>query len=73
MVTPELERAYARRGIALIGPDAGAEAFLAELAHGTDPQVVLMADAGTGTDADTRADADTGADVDATGREAHHG
>ncbi|MFD3543562.1 SDR family NAD(P)-dependent oxidoreductase [Streptomyces sp. NPDC058662] len=50
MVTPELERAYARRGIALIDPDAGAQAFLAELAHGTDPQVVLMADA----DADTR-------------------
>ncbi|MGW5849167.1 SDR family NAD(P)-dependent oxidoreductase [Streptomyces sp. NPDC055254] len=75
MVTPELERAYARRGIALIAPDAGVEAFLAELAHGTDPQVVLMADAdtGAGTDAHTGAHPDTGAGVDATGREAHHG
>ncbi|MFE2329937.1 SDR family NAD(P)-dependent oxidoreductase [Streptomyces sp. NPDC059385] len=45
MVTPELERAYERRGIPLIAPDAGTAAFLAELAHGTDVQVVLMADA----------------------------
>ncbi|MEC4021135.1 KR domain-containing protein, partial [Streptomyces sp. H27-D2] len=43
MVTPELERAYARRGIPLIDPDAGTAAFLAELAHGTDTQVVVMA------------------------------
>ena len=35
MVTPELERAYARRGIPLIDPDAGVAAFLDELAHGT--------------------------------------
>ncbi|WP_443056138.1 SDR family NAD(P)-dependent oxidoreductase [Streptomyces sp. NBC_00239] len=48
MVTPELERAYARRGIALIEPDAGTEAFLTELLHGTDPQVVLMADGADG-------------------------
>ncbi|WP_223838064.1 type I polyketide synthase [Streptomyces venezuelae] len=32
MVTPELERAYARRGIPLIEPAAGVAAFLAELA-----------------------------------------
>ncbi|MEU7725711.1 SDR family NAD(P)-dependent oxidoreductase [Streptomyces sp. NPDC040724] len=43
MVTPELERAYARRGIPLIDPAAGTAAFLAELSHGTDVQVVLMA------------------------------
>ncbi|MER6199204.1 SDR family NAD(P)-dependent oxidoreductase [Streptomyces sp. NPDC001586] len=43
MVTPELERAYARRGIPLIDPAAGSAAFLAELSHGTDVQVVLMA------------------------------
>ncbi|MGE7384800.1 SDR family NAD(P)-dependent oxidoreductase [Streptomyces sp. NPDC004126] len=43
MVTPELEREYARRGIPLIAPEAGAAAFLAELAHGDDVQVVLAA------------------------------
>ncbi|MFD8982196.1 SDR family NAD(P)-dependent oxidoreductase [Streptomyces sp. NPDC059564] len=43
MVTPELERAYARRGVPLITPEAGTAAFLAELAHGSDVQVVLMA------------------------------
>lgn len=43
MVSPELARAYTRRGIALIDPEAGGAAFLAELAHGTDVQVVLMA------------------------------
>ncbi|WP_308296949.1 SDR family NAD(P)-dependent oxidoreductase [Streptomyces sp. ISL-44] len=48
MVTPELERAYARRGIPLIAPDAGTAAFLDELAHGTDVQVVLMAEGGHG-------------------------
>ncbi|MFF5806589.1 SDR family NAD(P)-dependent oxidoreductase [Streptomyces sp. NPDC012746] len=48
MVTPELERAYARRGVPLIGPEAGTAAFLAELAHGTDVQVVLMAQEGDG-------------------------
>ncbi|WP_404953910.1 SDR family NAD(P)-dependent oxidoreductase [Streptomyces sp. 147326] len=45
MVTPELERAYARRGIPLIDPTAGTAAFLAELSHGTEVQVVLMASA----------------------------
>ncbi|MEU6760155.1 SDR family NAD(P)-dependent oxidoreductase [Streptomyces sp. NPDC046685] len=48
MVTPELERAYARRGIPLIAPEAGTAAFLDELAHGTDVQVVLMAQEGSG-------------------------
>ncbi|WP_244291337.1 type I polyketide synthase [Streptomyces subrutilus] len=48
MVTPELERAYARRGIPLIAPDSGTAAFLHELAHGTDVQVVLMAEGGHG-------------------------
>ncbi|MFE9633621.1 SDR family NAD(P)-dependent oxidoreductase [Streptomyces sp. NPDC006463] len=48
MVTPELERAYARRGIPLIGPGAGTAAFLAELSYGTDVQVVLMAQEGRG-------------------------
>ncbi|UGY94914.1 type I polyketide synthase [Streptomyces gobiensis] len=43
MVTPELERTYARRGIALINPDDGTAALLAELAHGREAQVVLMA------------------------------
>ncbi|MET9469686.1 SDR family NAD(P)-dependent oxidoreductase [Streptomyces sp. NPDC006544] len=46
MVSPELARAYARRGIPLIEPEAGAAAFLAELSHGTDVQVVLMAGGG---------------------------
>lgn len=48
MVTPELERAYVRRGIPLIAPDAGTAAFLDELAYGSDVQVVLMARAGDG-------------------------
>ncbi|WP_407841814.1 SDR family NAD(P)-dependent oxidoreductase [Streptomyces stoeckheimensis] len=43
MVSPELARAYTRRGIPLIAPGEGGAAFLAELAHGTDVQVVLMA------------------------------
>ncbi|MFE2144918.1 SDR family NAD(P)-dependent oxidoreductase [Streptomyces sp. NPDC059456] len=47
MVTPELERAYARRGVPLITPEAGTAAFLAELAHGSEVQVVLMAEGGT--------------------------
>ncbi|MGW6844785.1 SDR family NAD(P)-dependent oxidoreductase [Streptomyces sp. NPDC054958] len=48
MVTPELERAYVRRGIPLIDPDAGTAAFLDELAYGSDVQVVLMAQEGRG-------------------------
>ncbi|MFC9238881.1 SDR family NAD(P)-dependent oxidoreductase [Streptomyces decoyicus] len=46
MVTPELERAYARRGIPLLDPDAAVAALLDELAHGTSAQVVLAAEAG---------------------------
>lgn len=46
MVTPELARAYARRGIPLLDPDAAAAALLDELAHGTAAQVVLAAEAG---------------------------
>ncbi len=46
MVTPELARAYARRGIPLLDPDAAADALLDELAHGTAAQVVLAAEAG---------------------------
>ncbi|MFE5516859.1 SDR family NAD(P)-dependent oxidoreductase [Streptomyces virginiae] len=48
MVSPELERAYVRRGIPLIDPDAGTAAFLDELAYGNDVQVVLMAQEGRG-------------------------
>ncbi|MFF4233661.1 SDR family NAD(P)-dependent oxidoreductase [Streptomyces sp. NPDC001820] len=44
MVTPELERMYASRGIPLLDPAAGTAAFLAELAHGTTGQVVLLAE-----------------------------
>ncbi|WTY68850.1 SDR family NAD(P)-dependent oxidoreductase [Streptomyces sp. NBC_01410] len=43
MVTPELERMYASRGIGLLDPAAGTAALLAELAHGTTGQVVLLA------------------------------
>ncbi|MBT2481033.1 SDR family NAD(P)-dependent oxidoreductase, partial [Streptomyces sp. ISL-94] len=49
MVTPELERAYARREIPLIAPEAGTAAFLDELAYGSDVQVVLMAAAEEGS------------------------
>lgn len=48
MVTPELERAYARRGVPVLDPEPAVAAFLAELAHGDDAQVVLMPDAGPG-------------------------
>ncbi|MFI6004151.1 SDR family NAD(P)-dependent oxidoreductase [Streptomyces sp. NPDC051366] len=44
MVTPELERAYARRGVPLLSAEAATAAFLAELAYGTDVQVVLTAE-----------------------------
>jgi len=45
MVSPELEREYARRGLALIDPERGVEALLAEIASapGGDPQVILCA------------------------------
>ncbi|MDQ0945571.1 SDR family NAD(P)-dependent oxidoreductase [Streptomyces sp. V1I1] len=48
MVTPELERMYASRGIPLLDPAAGTAAFLAELAHGTTGQVVLLAEEASG-------------------------
>jgi NAD(P)-dependent dehydrogenase (short-subunit alcohol dehydrogenase family) len=41
MVTPELAREYARRGTALLDPDAAVRALLREIATGTDPQVVF--------------------------------
>ncbi|MEU9125990.1 SDR family NAD(P)-dependent oxidoreductase [Streptomyces sp. NPDC048506] len=46
MVTPELERAYARRGVPLLDPDAAVGALLDELDRGTAPQVVLVAEPG---------------------------
>ena len=44
MVSPELEREYAKRGIGLIDPDAGAASFVDELLHGPadEAQVILM-------------------------------
>jgi acyl transferase domain-containing protein/NAD(P)H-dependent flavin oxidoreductase YrpB (nitropropane dioxygenase family) len=43
LVTPELEREYARRGITLIDPEAGVAGLLAELAAGRGPaQVIYM-------------------------------
>lgn len=48
MVTPELERMYASRGIPLLDPAAGCAALLAELAHRTSGQVVLLAEENTG-------------------------
>jgi NAD(P)-dependent dehydrogenase (short-subunit alcohol dehydrogenase family) len=43
MVTPELAREYARRGIGLIELEAGVTALFDELARGGDPQVVISA------------------------------
>ncbi|HVO90119.1 MAG TPA: SDR family NAD(P)-dependent oxidoreductase [Casimicrobiaceae bacterium] len=44
MVSPELEREYARRGIGLIEPGAGVASFIDELLHGpaSDAHVILM-------------------------------
>ncbi len=42
MVSDELKREYVRRGIGLINPGDGVACLLAELAGGTDPQVVYM-------------------------------
>ncbi len=42
MVSAELRREYERRGIGLIDPGDGVGCLLAELASGTDPQVVYM-------------------------------
>jgi acyl transferase domain-containing protein/NAD(P)H-dependent flavin oxidoreductase YrpB (nitropropane dioxygenase family)/NADP-dependent 3-hydroxy acid dehydrogenase YdfG len=43
MVSPELEREYARRGLALIDPERGIEALLAELGGRGEEQLVLCA------------------------------
>jgi acyl transferase domain-containing protein/NAD(P)H-dependent flavin oxidoreductase YrpB (nitropropane dioxygenase family)/NADP-dependent 3-hydroxy acid dehydrogenase YdfG len=43
MVSAELEREYARRGLALIDPERGIAAMLAELAGGGEAQVILCA------------------------------
>ena len=44
MVSPELMREYAIRGIGLIDPDAGVASFFDELLHvnASDAQVILM-------------------------------
>jgi NAD(P)-dependent dehydrogenase (short-subunit alcohol dehydrogenase family) len=44
MVSPELQREYARRGVGLIDPDEGVRALLTEMATlpGEPPQVVVM-------------------------------
>jgi hypothetical protein len=42
MVSPELEREYARRGITLIDQEAGVTSLMRELAHGEDAQVIYM-------------------------------
>jgi hypothetical protein len=42
MVTVELERRYAKRGIGLIEPDDGVSCLLRELAYGTRDDVQVM-------------------------------
>jgi NAD(P)-dependent dehydrogenase (short-subunit alcohol dehydrogenase family) len=42
MVSEELLRAYARQGVSALHPDDGVRAFLEELAHGSEPQVVYV-------------------------------
>ena len=42
MVSEELLRAYARQGVSALPPDDGGRAFLEELAHGSEPQVVYV-------------------------------
>jgi NAD(P)-dependent dehydrogenase (short-subunit alcohol dehydrogenase family) len=42
MVSPELGREYARRGITLIDAEAGLACLLRELSHGEDAQVIYM-------------------------------
>jgi hypothetical protein len=46
MVSPELEREYARRGIGTIPPERGARKFVDELCRGKDAQVILAAGVG---------------------------
>ncbi|MEV5572823.1 SDR family NAD(P)-dependent oxidoreductase [Spirillospora sp. NPDC052269] len=41
MVSPEIAREYARRGVALVDPDAAVAALLREIASGDESQVVL--------------------------------
>jgi NAD(P)-dependent dehydrogenase (short-subunit alcohol dehydrogenase family) len=49
MVSPELEREYARRGVTLIDPGEGVACLLAEIAAESGPaQVVYMCDEGSG-------------------------
>ncbi|MDQ4102916.1 MAG: SDR family oxidoreductase, partial [Actinomycetota bacterium] len=42
MVSAELKREYARRGVGLIEPDDGVTCLLGELVGGTDPQVMYL-------------------------------
>jgi NAD(P)-dependent dehydrogenase (short-subunit alcohol dehydrogenase family) len=49
MISPELEREYARRGVTLIDPGAGAACLLAEISAGDGPaQVIYMCDEAPG-------------------------
>jgi NAD(P)-dependent dehydrogenase (short-subunit alcohol dehydrogenase family) len=42
MVTPELAREYARRGVTLLDPDAAVQALLREIASGEEVQVIFQ-------------------------------
>jgi hypothetical protein len=42
MISPELEREYARRGVGLIPPDEGVARLFEELARDGDAHVVFM-------------------------------
>jgi NAD(P)-dependent dehydrogenase (short-subunit alcohol dehydrogenase family) len=42
MVSPELLRSYARQGVSALHPEDGVDALLAELAEGSEPQVVYV-------------------------------
>jgi NAD(P)-dependent dehydrogenase (short-subunit alcohol dehydrogenase family) len=44
MVSPSLEKEYARRGVALIPLQAGMETFVNELKYGNESQVLIMAE-----------------------------
>jgi hypothetical protein len=44
MVSPDLAREYARRGVGLVDPDAAVAALLREIVAGEEPQVVLAGD-----------------------------
>jgi hypothetical protein len=45
MVSPDLAREHARRGIALMDPEASVDALLREIAAGEDVQVMFVGDA----------------------------